>query len=93
MPANPKYLSTPKQRFGKVTAAILGGYLASMSILVTFGKIMTNKASFVSTSLYGSWLVWVGFMVCAFMFKKTWKVWALYLGVVILFAGISFFIK
>lgn len=81
MPANPKYLSSTGQRIGKVSAAILGGFLVTMAVHVVIGIFLVDKSPMVLTTIWSAWLMWVGLMIYAFTFEKAWKVWALYLGI------------
>lgn len=80
MPANPKYLTQSKtERVAKITAAIIGGYLVS----ITFHLALTtwfDQATIVITMAYSSFTLWVALMVIAFLAKNGWKIWAIYLA-------------
>ncbi len=90
MPANPKYLTQCKwQRFAKITAAILGGYLVSMSFHLALTTLF-NRADVVITMAFSGFILWVILMVIAFLAKNGWKIWLIYLGLTILFLGIFF---
>lgn len=93
MPANPKYLSSRTTRWAKVSAAILGGYLATTSIHMAAGVLIEDKQPLVLTSIWSSWLMWVAFMVGAFMFKKGWHAWGMYLGIILVASTIIFLNK
>lgn len=90
MPANPKYLSGSWTRFGKVTAAILGGYLATMSTFMAIGILVEDKGPIVMTTAWLSWLLWVFFMVLAFIAKKPWHIWLFLLLWTAICGGIIF---
>jgi len=92
MPANKKYLATPKQQFLKTTAAILGGYLVSTTFHMAL-VFFFNPVTVIITSSYSSFLLWVGLMVVAFLAKNGWKIWALYIILSLLFSTIIFFGK
>ena len=90
MPANSKYLTQSKiQRFAKITAAILGGYLVSISLHLALASWF-NRANIIITMAFSGFILWVALMVVAFMAKNGWKVWLLYLGLSLLFSGILY---
>ncbi|MFS4446822.1 hypothetical protein [Maribacter sp. 2307UL18-2] len=75
MPANAKYLSSKGQRWLKISAGILGGYLASMAIHIAIGAVLEHKSALVLTTAYSTFFLWIAFMVFAFLSKNGWKVW------------------
>lgn len=90
MPANPKYLTQSKsQRFAKITAAILGGYLVSISFHLALTTLF-NRADVIITMAFSGFILWVALMVIAFLSKNGWKIWLIYLGLTLLFLGILF---
>lgn len=90
MPANPKYLTQSKgQRFLKITAAILGGYLVSVSFHLAI-IAWFNKANIIMTMGFSGFILWVAMMVVAFLAKNSWKIWGLYLFLSSLFALIVY---
>lgn len=93
MPANTKYLSTKGQRALKITAGIIGGYLLSASFHLMLACIPASKDMVVVFSGISFFLTWTGLMIVAFLAKQGWKIWALYLGLTVLFAGITWLIK
>ncbi|MEO0528876.1 MAG: hypothetical protein AAFZ89_16710 [Bacteroidota bacterium] len=93
MPANTKYLSSKGQRWLKVSAAILGGYMATMSIHIAIGALLVNKSALVLTTAYSSFFIWVGFMVFAFFSKNGWKAWGWMLLIIAISIGIIIFGK
>lgn len=79
MPANKKHLTkSPWQRFAKITAAILGGYL----VTVTFHLALSSwfdKTVVLITMTFTGFMLWITLMILAFLVKNGWKVWAAYL--------------
>ncbi|KDN56657.1 hypothetical protein [Flavobacterium seoulense] len=90
MPANPKYLTQSKwQRFSKITAAILGGYLVSVSFHLALASWF-NRANIMITMAYTGFILWVALMVIAFLAKKAWKIWLIYLGMTLVFSALVY---
>ncbi|MEM0575846.1 hypothetical protein [Flavobacterium polysaccharolyticum] len=86
MPANPKYLTRSKgQRFLKISAAILGGYLVSISFHLALAAWF-NKAAIIMTMAFSSSILWVALMVVAFLGKNGFKIWGIYLLLTLIFA-------
>ncbi|MEM7655173.1 MAG: hypothetical protein AAF399_03520 [Bacteroidota bacterium] len=90
MPANKKYLSTPRQRAVKITAGLVGGFLVTILFHNALGSLLEHKAALIITSAYSSFLLWATCLVVAFLFKNGWKVWAIYLSFSLIFLGIIF---
>ncbi|WP_405414508.1 hypothetical protein [Maribacter sp. Asnod1-A12] len=90
MPANKKHLSSTGQRWLKVTAAIIGGYLVTMLVHNAIGIHLTNKGGIALTSAFSAFFMWVGLMVLAFLSKNGWKVWGIYLLIIALCAIIIY---
>ncbi|MFT7420385.1 MAG: hypothetical protein ACI9QN_001310 [Arcticibacterium sp.] len=84
MPANLKYLSSGWLRAGKVSAAILGSYILLSFVNSVIGSFMIDKANLILTSVYSSFFLWIGLMIMAFLAKKAWTIWAIYLGLSLL---------
>ncbi|MBX3240957.1 MAG: hypothetical protein KIT80_15735 [Chitinophagaceae bacterium] len=78
MPANKKYLSTPRQRILKVSAAILGGYLVTTSFHL-FLLLFLDKKNVLITMFFSTYILWATLMVFAFLSKNGWKIWGWYL--------------
>ncbi|MFZ4862328.1 hypothetical protein ACL9RF_09090 [Sphingobacterium sp. Mn56C] len=85
MPANKKYLSTPFQRFLKITAGFIGGYAVMLSfhILMTF---LFHKSDVIMTAAFTGYILWAVLMVLAFLAKNGWKVWAIYVLLTLIFS-------
>lgn len=92
MPANSKYLSSPKQRLLKVTAGILGGYLVTVTLHLALAYVF-DHVTIIVTSSYTGFILWVILMILAFLVKNGWKIWAIYLTFSILFSIIIYFGK
>lgn len=91
MPANPKHLSTPRQRWLRVSAGILGGFLLTMAIQLAIGIMIEDKGVIVITSAYSSFFLWVLFMILAFLADGAWKPWAYYLAGTAFCAAVIYF--
>jgi hypothetical protein len=90
MPANPKYLTKSKgQRFAKITAAILGGYLVSISFHLALASWF-DRANIMITMAFSGFILWVALMIVAFLAKNGWKIWLIYLGLSLFFLGLLF---
>ncbi|WP_286756056.1 MULTISPECIES: hypothetical protein [Roseivirga] len=83
MPANSKYLSSPGQRFAKLSAGLLGGYLLSATLHYVLGMWLGNPAYVVVTSIYSLYLVWMLLFIVPYLFTNGWKAWAYYLGIML----------
>lgn len=79
MPANKKYLTqNPWQRFAKVSAAILGGWMVTTALHLALANWL-DRVAVIITSTYSAFLLWAALMVIAFLGKNGWKTWGLYL--------------
>ncbi len=85
MPANKKYLSSPFQRFLKITAGFIGGYTVMLSfhIMLTF---IFEKKNVVITAAFTGYILWAILLLFAFLAKSGWKIWGLYILLTLLFA-------
>ncbi|GAB3416391.1 hypothetical protein [Niabella aquatica] len=93
MPADKKYLSSLGQRILKISAGFLGGYLVAILFHNAIGILLKNKDGLIITSAYTTFLLWAILMVIAFLAKSGWKVWGVYLLLIIIFAAIIFLNK
>ena len=93
MPANKKHLSSPGQRFLKITAGLLGGFAVTIFFHNALGSLLEEKGGLIITSAYTSFLLWAGLLVLAFMAKNGWKVWGIYILLTLIFAAIIFLSK
>lgn len=90
MPANVKYLTpSPWQRFAKISAGILGGYLVAMSLHVALAAWM-NHVNILITSTFSGFILWTILMILAFLSKNGWLTWLIYLLVTIVFLGVAY---
>lgn len=93
MPAAPKYLTTSNwQRFVKITAAIIGGYILTITMHLAIA-IWAHLPNTIMTMSFSGFIVWVGLMIVAFIPKNGLKTWAIYLGLSFLFSIIIYFGK
>ncbi|MEM6725423.1 MAG: hypothetical protein AAF598_15385 [Bacteroidota bacterium] len=93
MPANKKYLLKSKwARASKIIAAILGGFLATISlhgalaILIGFDYVLP-------TSLFSTFIVWSIFMLVVYWVDKPWKSWSVLLSVTLVCSVVIFIWK
>jgi len=84
MPANKKHLSSPGQRWLKVTAAIIGGYLVTMLFHNAIGVHLESKGTLALTTAFTAFLMWVGLMITAFLSKNGWRIWGIYLSIIVI---------
>ncbi|WP_165748065.1 hypothetical protein [Cellulophaga sp. Z1A5H] len=85
MPANKKYLSSNWQRFAKITAGIIGGYLVSISSNIALAYVI-NHTAIIITATFTGFILWVVLMIVAFLAKNGWKIWAIYLLITLVFS-------
>jgi len=93
MPANPKYLSSPFQRFLKISAGILGGLLLTILFHNALGSLLENKSGLIATTAYTSFILWAILLTIPFLIKNGWKTWGIYLILMIILAGVIFLSK
>ncbi len=93
MPANTKYLSSRTHRILKITGGILGGFLVTMSLHLLIGALLEDKSALVITTAFSAFLVWVGTMIVAFLFRNGWQLWGLYLGITLLCSVAIYFVR
>lgn len=88
MPANTKYLTkSPWQRFAKISAGILGGYLLTTCLHLTLA-VWFDPATVLITSTFTAFILWAGLMILAFLARNGWKVWLWYLLACLALCGI-----
>jgi len=80
MPANSKYLSSPSQRWLKISAAIFGGYFFSVSFHLLLSCIPSISDYVILFSGISFFLVWPTVMLLVFLFRKGQKAWFWLLG-------------
>lgn len=85
MPANKKYLSSPFQRFLKISAGFVGGYMVMLSFHVMLTYLF-DKKDVIITSAFTGYILWAILLLLAFLAKSGWKIWGYYLLISILFA-------
>lgn len=89
MPANQKHLTaSPWQRFAKISAGILGGYAVAMSFLLALAAWF-NHVNVIITASFLGFILWVVFMLLAFLSRNGWLVWLLYLGITAIFTTLA----
>ncbi|BFP40767.1 hypothetical protein FGF1_16120 [Flavobacteriaceae bacterium GF1] len=93
MPANAKYLSSGGQRFLKTTAGILGGFIVTILFHNAIGTLLESKGGLIITTGYTSFILWAALMVVAFMVKNGWKIWGIYLLIIVLLGAVIFLNK
>ncbi len=91
MPANPKYLSVPLQRFVKILAGVVGGYLVSVSVHLLLAYWLGQQV--IITMMFSGFILWAGLLVLAFLAKNGWKVLGLYFLVSLVCFSCIYFLK
>jgi len=92
MPSNPKYLTQSKwQRFAKVSAAILGGFLLAASFHMAIAVFLPEEKNLLATFSFSLFLLWCTLMCVAFLFKNGWKCWGVYGGISLLCGLVVYF--
>ncbi|HRP56667.1 hypothetical protein [Agriterribacter sp.] len=90
MPANPKYLSSPGQRVLKISAGLLGGYMLSATIHLVIALIPGIGISLLVSGTFSVFLLWVVFMILAFLARNGWLIWGIYLLLTLVFGVIAY---
>jgi len=90
MPANPKYLSSPGQRALKISAGLLGGYLLSITLHLAAALIPDIGIDLLVSGTFSGFLLWVLFMVLAFLARNGWIIWGIYLALSLAFGFIAY---
>lgn len=90
MPAKTEYLSSPGQRFLKITAGILGGFLLAMAIQLAIANFTEDKGPMIMTSTFSTFFLWILFMILAFLFRNGWQAWGAYLLGILICSGVIY---
>ncbi|MCL6219217.1 hypothetical protein [Zunongwangia pacifica] len=92
MPANKKYLTTSfHQKFAKLTAGIIGGYSISALVHLLLGFWLPDHKIVFITSVFSLFLLWMLLVIIPYLYKNGWKVWGIYLSIIILlYVGVYF---
>jgi hypothetical protein len=78
MPANKKYLSSPFQRFLKLTAGFFGGYFVMLYFHLCLTKLF-DKTDILITAYVTGYIAWGILLLVAFLSKSGWLIWGIYL--------------
>jgi len=90
MPANSKYLTQSKwQRFGKISAGILGGFGVAQTLHLTLAAY-TSHVIVLITSTFSLFIVWAALLICAFLAKNALKIWGIYLAVCLVLSALIY---
>ena len=93
MPANKKYLTkSPIQRFAKISAGLLGGYLVTVSFHMALA-FWINHVDVLMTLRFGGFILWASLLIVAFLSRNGWKTWAVYLGITLVFSFVIYLSK
>ena len=93
MPANVKHLTkSPWQRFAKITAAIVGGFVLTIAIHLA-AALWLDHVTVLITSTFSGFILWAALMIVAFLGKNGWKTWGIYLLLISVFAIAIYFGK
>ncbi|GGC38733.1 hypothetical protein GCM10011386_33600 [Parapedobacter defluvii] len=86
MPANKKYLSSPWQRFLKITAGFVGGYFVMLSLHLLLTHLFDQRKVVVTAFITG-YILWAVLLLVAFLCKSGWKIWGIYLVLIVILYG------
>lgn len=78
MPANKKYLSSPLQRFLKISAGFLGGYAVMLAFHLLLTTFIAKKYVVMTSGVFG-YILWAILLLLAFLSKNGWRTWFIYL--------------
>lgn len=91
MPANKKHLNPNfLHRFTRISAGLIGGYFVTVSFFLALSYVL-DKVAVLFTLVFGGFLLWVGLLIVAFIAKKGWKIWAIYLLLTFVFSSMVYF--
>ncbi|MBD1423784.1 hypothetical protein H8B21_19655 [Sphingobacterium chuzhouense] len=91
MPANKKYLSSPFQRFLKITGGFVGGYVVMVSFHLMLTCIFTDQ-DIVITAYLSGYVLWAILLLYAFLVKNGWWIWVLYPALTTVFYLLFYFL-
>lgn len=84
MPANKKYLTTSSwQKFAKISAGLLGGYAIAALLHMCLPLFLPYPKEVLVTSIFTLYLVWVTLMLIPYLYENGWKVWLVYMAIII----------
>ncbi|KJD32098.1 hypothetical protein PK35_11715 [Tamlana nanhaiensis] len=89
MPANKKHLSTPWQRFAKITAGFIGGFLVTVTLHMALA-IWINPENVIITSSFTGFMLWITLMIWAFVAENGWKIWGIFIALSVLFYALVY---
>lgn len=90
MPANKKELSTPIQRFAKITAGFIGGYVLTQSFHMFLALCWDMPNAMITLRCIG-FILWCVLLIFAFLAKNGWKVWGIYLALSLVFIALIYY--
>tara|TARA_B100000809_G_C15121310_1_gene524394 strand:- start:1671 stop:1952 length:282 start_codon:yes stop_codon:yes gene_type:complete len=91
MPANPKHLEKSSwQRFAKISAGILGGFLMTALFHLLIAKWSSHQKTVLITYDYTLFLVWIPLLLLPFFFDNGWKCWLWYAVIILMFSMLFF---
>jgi hypothetical protein len=93
MPAKKEYLTTASQRALKITAGIFGGYFLAVAFQMAIGVLIPYRKEVILTGAFAVFILWVAFMVIAFLARNGWVIWGIYLLSIVFFGGIVYLLK
>lgn len=93
MPAKKEYLTTKGQRALKITAGLIGGYFLAVSFQMAIGVLLPYRTEVILTGAFSVFILWVAFMVIAFLARNGWVIWGIYLFIISVFAGIIYLFR
>ena len=79
MPAKKEHLSTSGQRALKIAAGLIGGYFLAISLQMMIGVLIPFRTEVILTGAFSVFMLWVFFMIVAFLVRNGWLIWGIYL--------------
>lgn len=89
MPANKKHLSSPFQRFAKITAGFIGGYIVT-ELLHIYLMLWWDMTNAIMTLRFAGFILWCALLITAILSKNGWKIWGIYLLISLVFIALSY---
>ena len=93
MPAKTEYLTTRGQRALKITAGLIGGYCLSIAIQMVLSVLIPDRVAVILTGAFSVFMLWVAFLVLAFLARNGWIIWGIYLLSTLVCATIVYILK
>ena len=88
MPANKKHLTkSPWTKASKIIIGTIGGYLVTISFHAALTRLFP-VVDVIITSFITGYLLWAALLLFAFLIKRAWQTWAIYIALIVVFSAI-----